>query len=117
MDLLKDYDCEIKYHPGSSNPVYDSLSHKVYLNVRVPSVLSEPALYTRIREAHVAYPKTQKLARLDQEGNTFGFHFHADGLLCLSGRVVVLDDATLREDILSQAHRIKFSVHPGSMKM
>ncbi|XP_073136980.1 uncharacterized protein [Henckelia pumila] len=40
-----------------------------------------------------------------------------DDLLCLSGRVVVPNDSILQEEILSQAHRSRFSVHPGSMKM
>ncbi|XP_073152267.1 uncharacterized protein [Henckelia pumila] len=95
MDLLKDYYCEIKCHQGSSNPVVDALSRKVY----------------------TVDPKMQKLARLAQDGNTFGFYLQNDGLLCLSGRVVVLDDSTLREEILSQSHRSRFSVRPGSMKM
>ncbi|XP_073153121.1 uncharacterized protein [Henckelia pumila] len=39
MDLLTDYDCEIKYHPGSSNPVVDALSRKVYVSsLRTSSV-------------------------------------------------------------------------------
>ena len=47
MDVLKDYDCEILYHPGKANVVADSLSHKeastlirdVYLRVTVISPL------------------------------------------------------------------------------
>ncbi|XP_073158865.1 uncharacterized protein [Henckelia pumila] len=146
MNLLKNCDCEIKYHPGSYNPVVDALIRKVYLSslstsavshvvedccsfgftfrhnkeqhgVCVSSVLAEPALYTRIREAQIADPKTQKLARLAQDENNYGFYFQADGLLCLFGRVVVLDDSTLKEDILSQAHCSRFFVHPGTMKM
>ncbi|XP_073122017.1 uncharacterized protein [Henckelia pumila] len=85
--------------------------------VRVLLVLIEPALYTRTRELQAVDLKTQKLARLAQNGNNFGFHLKNDGLLCLFGRVVVPDDFTLREEILSQAHRSRFSVHPGSMKM
>ncbi|XP_073154005.1 uncharacterized protein [Henckelia pumila] len=42
---------------------------------------------------------------------------HFDGLLCLYGRVVAPDDSYLREEILSQAHRSRFIVHPGSAKM
>ncbi|XP_073152846.1 uncharacterized protein [Henckelia pumila] len=134
MDLLRDYYCEIKYHPGSSNPVFDALSRKVYVSslrtssvsrvveeccslgftfrhkkehqgVRVSLVLSKSTLYTQIREAQVADPKTQKLARLAQDENTSGLHFQADDMLCLSGHVVVPDDATLIEEILLQAHR------------
>ena len=28
MDLLKDYDIEVKYHPGKANVVTDTLSRK-----------------------------------------------------------------------------------------
>ena len=28
MELLKDYDCEIMYHPGKANKVVDALSRK-----------------------------------------------------------------------------------------
>ncbi|XP_073123223.1 uncharacterized protein [Henckelia pumila] len=133
-------------HKSTSNPVEDALSHKVYVSslrtssiarvveeccslgftfrhkkeqqeIRVLSVLAEPALYTCIRESQAVDLKTQKLARLAQDGNTSGFHLQNDGLLCLSGRVVVPDDSTLREEILSQAHRSRFSVHPGRIVM
>ncbi|XP_073133597.1 uncharacterized protein [Henckelia pumila] len=146
MDLLKDYDCKIKYHIGSSNPVADAFSRKVYVSslstssvarvveeccslgytfcqkkeqqvVRVSSILSELALYTRIRESQAVDPKKQKFARLAQDGSTAGFNFQNDGLLFLSGHVLVPDDSTLREEILTQSHRSRFFVHPGSMKM
>jgi hypothetical protein len=32
VELLNDYDCEIKYHPGKSNVVADTLSRKIELN-------------------------------------------------------------------------------------
>ncbi|XP_073121443.1 uncharacterized protein [Henckelia pumila] len=115
LDLLKDYDCEIKYHPGTSNPVVDALSRKVSISaliisarastiqeccssrfmfrhkkvkqgIRVSSVLSEPSLFVCIREMQFLDSKMQKLARLAQGDNTYGFHFQTDGLLCLSGQ-------------------------------
>ena len=32
MELIKDYDCEILYHPGKANVVADALSRKAYAN-------------------------------------------------------------------------------------
>ncbi|XP_075489589.1 uncharacterized protein LOC142528426 [Primulina tabacum] len=75
MDLLKDYDCVIKYHPGSANLTANALSRKVRVSalqtsamssavqdccslginfkhqkgmesIRVATILSEPALFT-----------------------------------------------------------------------
>ncbi|XP_073152819.1 uncharacterized protein [Henckelia pumila] len=45
---------------------------------------------------------------LSQRGHVISYAFR---------RVVVPDDFTLREEILTQAHRSRFSVHPESMKM
>ncbi|XP_073137492.1 uncharacterized protein [Henckelia pumila] len=85
--------------------------------IRLYTVLFEPALYSRIRDAQISDVKTQRLARLANGGNESGFHYQSDGLLCLSNRVVVPDDTELRNDILSQAHRSRLTVHPGSIKM
>ncbi|XP_073133872.1 uncharacterized protein [Henckelia pumila] len=51
--------------------------------VHVSSVLAKPALYTRIRELQAVDLKTQKLARLAQDGNTSGFHLQND-VCCVS---------------------------------
>ncbi|XP_073121916.1 uncharacterized protein [Henckelia pumila] len=95
-----------------------TLKHKKEKSgIRLYTVLFEPALYSRIRDAHISDVKTQRLARLANGGYTSGFHYQSDGLLCLSKQVVVPDDMELRNDILSLAHRSRLTVHPGSMKM
>ncbi|XP_073153312.1 uncharacterized protein [Henckelia pumila] len=88
MNLLKDYDCEIKYHPGSSNSVADALSHKI-------------GAKCRFEESDVS--------TIGSGREYFWLSSQADGLLCLYNSVVVLDDSTLRDEILSQAHRSRFS--------
>jgi hypothetical protein len=32
LELIKDYDLEIHYHPGKANVVADALSHKAHCN-------------------------------------------------------------------------------------
>jgi hypothetical protein len=32
LELIKDYDCEINYHPGKANVVADACCAKYYLN-------------------------------------------------------------------------------------
>nr|GFC06454.1 hypothetical protein [Tanacetum cinerariifolium] len=45
------------------------------------------------------------------------FHLDDDNVLWQGNRLVVPNDATLREALLTEAHSSPFSVHPGSTKM
>ena len=41
MELIKDYDMKLHYHPGKSNVVADALSHKSYVNTLVSGGLPQ----------------------------------------------------------------------------
>ena len=53
VEVLNDYESEIRYHPGKANMVADALSQKEYLGRRVKSLTMtiHPHLSTQIKEA------------------------------------------------------------------
>ena len=107
VELIKDYECTIEYHPGKANVVADALSRKstgsisflkdVYLprlvkltslGVRLELTDNGALLATfhvrlilinRIRELHTQDPTVIKLKREAESGQLKGFSVRADG--------------------------------------
>nr|GEU92071.1 putative reverse transcriptase domain-containing protein [Tanacetum cinerariifolium] len=56
LDLLKDYDCEIRYHLGKANAVVDALSRKErdeVMRIRSLRMIITSDLFDRIKAAQV----------------------------------------------------------------
>ncbi|GMJ03684.1 hypothetical protein HRI_004037600 [Hibiscus trionum] len=131
LELLKDYDLTIEYHPGKANVVADALSRKVTVDLRamfarlslsgdgvlVAELQVRPTLGQLIREKQLLdrslAPHVQDIA----EGRPSNYSFSIDGILCFRNRIVVLEDSDLRHTILIEAHSSSFAMHPGSTKM
>jgi hypothetical protein len=144
LELIKDYDLEVHYHPGKANVVADALSRKVRcnhlemepvsdplceemrrLNLEVVeqgnlySLAAESNLYDRIvttqcNEEDIQIIK-QKLAEGDPKYTCFQKD-HKD-VIWFGKRLVVLVDPEIRKTIFDEAHMSKFSIHPDSTKM
>jgi hypothetical protein len=58
LELIKDYDMEIHYHPGKDNVVADALSRKSYCHTlitkSVPPELKERLMISNLRYYHMA---------------------------------------------------------------
>nr|GEV16743.1 hypothetical protein [Tanacetum cinerariifolium] len=68
LELLSDYDCDIRYHPRKANVVADALSHKEWdkpLRVRALVMTISLNLPKQILEAHIEALKPENLKKED----------------------------------------------------
>ncbi|GKD94306.1 putative reverse transcriptase domain-containing protein [Tanacetum coccineum] len=120
LELLSDYDCEIRYHPGKANVVADSLSRKERskpLQVRALVMTIGFNLPKLILSAQSKARKEENFINEDLHGMINKLEPRADGTLCLNNRGWVSCFGDLRDLIMHESHKSKYSIHPGSDKM
>ncbi|GJU54571.1 reverse transcriptase domain-containing protein [Tanacetum coccineum] len=115
--LFSDYDCEIRYHPGKANVVADALSRKERVNpkrVRAMNMTLQSSIKDRILAA-------QKEASDESAGLQKGLdemiELRNDGALYYLDQIWVPLKGDVRTLIIDEAHKSKYSVHPGADKM
>ncbi|GKA79655.1 putative reverse transcriptase domain-containing protein [Tanacetum coccineum] len=120
LELLSDYDCEIRYHPGKANVVADALSRKEMIKLlRVRSLVMtiDLDLPKRILNAQAEARKEENYRIRDLYGMIKNLEPRTDGTLCLRNRSWIPCFGDLRTLIMHDSHKSKYSIHPGSDKM
>jgi hypothetical protein len=144
LELIKDYDLEVHYHPGKANVVADALCRKSQCNCMmmdsridtlcdelskmrievIPSgtlshISIEPTLLDKIIMAQLGDKGVQNIKEnLNQKVEKYKcFRQDSKGILWFEDRLVVPKNKDLKKKILDEAHLSKFSMHLGSAKM
>ncbi|KAL8092542.1 hypothetical protein AgCh_034708 [Apium graveolens] len=134
-----------EYHPGKANKVADALSRKDFGNLTalvtqqqplqrevekfglkfydqntvgmVASLHVEPSLITRIKAAQDGDGELWSFVQNIDPKKQPGFHFDDHGILWTYNRLCVPANKDLMEELMEEAHRSSFSIHPGETKM
>ncbi|GKB52480.1 putative reverse transcriptase domain-containing protein [Tanacetum coccineum] len=106
LELLSDYDCEIRYHLGKANVVAHALSKKE----QIKPLRTEVQKPENFKNEDVGGMISKDILKEKLEP-------HVDGTLCLNGRSLLPCYGDLRTVIMQESHKSKYSIHPGSDKM
>ena len=129
LELIKDYDMRLHYHPGKANVVADALSRKSYVNMIIigglPKELEDDlrelcleiilrgyvvaleiqsTLLGKIREAQKTDKEIAEIKERMSKGKAKGFREDEHDTLWYEDRIYVPNDPEIRKLILQEAH-------------
>jgi hypothetical protein len=142
LELIKDYDIGINYHPEKANVVANALSRRSHVSQlvvdSVPFELCEEFdklnlrivanteamemevgsnLLQEIWKNQVEDEKIQEIKCNIKEKKSPDFSKDEEGVLWYKGRICVPNVKELKDKILCEAHESAYSIHPGGNKM
>ena len=145
LELIKDYDCTIEYHPRKANVVANALSRRpksslshmrsgyllLLVDLRALGVILEvedsgallstfhvrPPLVDQIQTGLLHDPQMIKLKEEIERGKKAEFQIRDDDMIVKRQRMCVLEYGELKKDIMEKAHSSVYAMHPGSTNL
>jgi hypothetical protein len=124
LELIKDYELEIHYHPGKAHPMqyelakeFDRLSLGFLNNTQGVTIELEPTLEQDIGKGQKDDEKIDEIQQLIIDGKGKDFREDAEGVVWFKDRLCVPDIKSIRELVLKEAHETSYFIHPSSEKM
>ncbi|GKD96722.1 putative reverse transcriptase domain-containing protein [Tanacetum coccineum] len=120
LELLTDYNCEIRYYLRKVNVIADALSRKERIKpLQVKSLVMtiHPNLPSQILKAQTEALKEENIKVENLRGMDKLFEIRPDGTRCIKNRSWLPLFGNLRDLIMHESYKSKYSIHPGSDKM
>jgi hypothetical protein len=142
LELIKDYNLVINYHPEKANVVTDTLSRRSHvcqlvvdsmpfelcegfdkLNIRIVANTDVmemevgSSLLQEIQRGQLEDEKIQEIKRNIKEEKSPDFLEDGECVLWYKRRICVPNVKELNDKILREAHESVYSIHPGGNKM
>ncbi|KAH0658205.1 hypothetical protein KY289_026953 [Solanum tuberosum] len=119
LELLKDYDMSILYHPCKANIVADALNRLMDSTEGGIVVMNgaESSLVSEVKGKQYQDPILLELKANVHKQKVLAFEQGGDGVLRFQGRLCVPMVDGLQERIMEEAHSSRYTIHSGSTKM
>jgi hypothetical protein len=142
LELIKDYDLGINYHPEKANVVadtlscrshvsqlvvysmpfelceeFDKLNLRIVANTEVTEMELGLSLVKEIQKSQVEDEKIQEIKHNIKEEKSPDFSEDEEGVLWYKKRICVPNAKELKDNIPREAHESAYYIHPGGNKM